>query len=67
MSITTVDDAIERLIDQQLADGGIPTQPARSDTLETDAGWAFFNANGYLGTVTEQGEVIDEPQFAETE
>jgi hypothetical protein len=24
----------------------------------TERGWAFFNVNGYLGTVTENGEVI---------
>ena len=28
-------------------------------------GWAFFNVNGYLGTVTPEGEVITEDQFAD--
>jgi len=45
--VATMDDAVERLIEQQLADGCIPTQPSRGDTLETEAGWAFFNVNGY--------------------
>jgi hypothetical protein len=35
------------------------------DTVATDAGWAFFNIiNGYLGTVTEEGQVIVEPDLA---
>jgi hypothetical protein len=34
------------------------------DTVDTDAGWAFFNINGYLGTVTEEGQVIVEPELA---
>jgi hypothetical protein len=46
-------------------DGGVPTQPARGATLETEAGWAFFNVNGYLGTVTAEGEVIVEDDFDE--
>jgi hypothetical protein len=51
------------LLDHQVSAGGIPTQPAWGDTLVTPAGWAFFNLNGYLGTVTEEGEVIAEPEF----
>jgi hypothetical protein len=47
--------------------GGIAALPASEATLETDAGWAFFNVNGYLGTVTEWGEVITEPDLVETE
>ena len=40
-------------------------RPAHGDTLETDAGWAFFNVNGYLGTVTEDGEGIVESGLEE--
>lgn len=35
--------------------------PPSDATVRTDAGWAFINVNGYLGTVTADGEVIDEP------
>lgn len=31
------------------------------------AGWSFFNVNGYLGTVTEDGEVIVEPELIEAD
>jgi hypothetical protein len=65
MIVTSAEDAVEVLIEHQVAEGGIPTRPACADTLETDAGWAFFNLNGYLGTVTEGGEVIAEPGFDE--
>ena len=41
-AITSIEDAIERLIEVQVEDGGIPTQPAVSDTIETETGWAFF-------------------------
>jgi hypothetical protein len=41
--------------------------PASGDTIWTDAGCAFFNINGHLGAVTEQGEVISEPDLVETE
>ena len=60
--ITSIEDAIERLIEAQVEDGGIPTQPAVSDTIETD-GLGVLHVNGYLGTVTVDGEVIveDEP------
>jgi hypothetical protein len=37
------------------------------DTIETERGWAFFNVNGYLGTVTGDGKVIEEGQFVEVE
>jgi hypothetical protein len=57
-------DAVARLIEVQLEQGGVATQPASADTIETEAGWAFFNVNGYLGTVTDDGDVIVEPQFA---
>ena len=40
--------------------------PSRCGDL-TDAGWAFFNVNGYLGTVTEDGDVVTEDQFLEDE
>lgn len=54
-------------LERQRANKGIQTLPASGDTIETDAGWAFFNGNGYLGTVTTEGEVVGEDQFAETE
>jgi hypothetical protein len=66
--ITTQQEAAARLIEWQLEQpGGVPTQPALADTIETEAGWAFFNANGYLGTVTPDGDVIAEDQFADDE
>jgi hypothetical protein len=55
--------ALALLLDQQQRDGGIPTIPAHGDTVKTGAGWAFFNVNGYLGTVTESGQVITEAGF----
>jgi hypothetical protein len=63
MTITSIEDAIERLIETQVEQGGIPTQPAFADTIENEAGWAFFNVNGYLGTVTVDGELIFEDEF----
>jgi hypothetical protein len=63
--ITTQGEAVERLLEWQEEQGGVRTQPASADTLETDAGWAFFNINGYLGTVTADGDVIGEESFAE--
>lgn len=62
MSITSVEEALDRLLEVQVEQGGIPTQPASADTLETDTGWVFFNVNGYLGTVTPEGEVILEEE-----
>jgi hypothetical protein len=67
MIVTSADDAIGVLIKHQVSQSGVPTQPAHGDTLETEAGWAFFNVNGYLGTVTEEGEVITEPGLVETD
>lgn len=58
-------EAIERLGEWQREQGGIPTIPASGETIETEAGWAFYNANGYLGTVTPDGDVIEEPGMAE--
>jgi len=60
MTINTQGEAVERLIEWQQENGGVPTTPAWGDTIQTDAGWAFFNINGYLGTVTAEGDVIDE-------
>jgi hypothetical protein len=59
--VTTTGEAVERLIAWQQEQRLVPTQPAWDDIMETDAGWAFFNVNGYLGTVTPEGEVIEEP------
>jgi hypothetical protein len=39
----------------------------RGHTIETDVGWAFLNVNGYLGTVTAEGDVVDEDRFVEDE
>jgi len=63
MTINTKGEAVERLIEWQQQNGCVPIQPAWDDTIETDAGWAFFNVRGYLGTVTAEGDVIDEDQF----
>jgi hypothetical protein len=60
VEVETQEQAVEVLLDWQ------DDQPAWADTIESDAGWAFFNVNGYLGTVTAEGEVIFEEQFAET-
>jgi hypothetical protein len=61
MRVTTVEEA-ERVLHQwQLANNnGISTIPARNATEETEMGWAFFNVNGYLGTVTTDGDVVEE-------
>ena len=58
MTITSVEEALDRLLEVQVE----PTQPASADTLETDTGWVFFNIDGYLGTVTPEGEVILEEE-----
>jgi hypothetical protein len=65
--ITTQEEAVQALLDQQELDGGIPTLPASGATVVTDAGWAFFNVNGYLGTVTNEGEVVAEAEFVEAD
>jgi hypothetical protein len=65
--VATQEEAVGVLLEQQRLDGCIPTQPAWSDTELTEAGWAFFNINGYLGTVTFDGEVIAEPGIVEAE
>jgi hypothetical protein len=63
MQVATEEDAVQVLIADQVSSGGIATQPAGADTIVTESGWAFFNVNGYLGTVTEDGDVILEEQF----
>jgi hypothetical protein len=35
--------------------------------METPAGWAFLHIDGYLGSVTEDGQMIAEEQFLDTE
>ena len=65
MMIETQEQAVEALVANQVANGYIPTQPSWGDTLETPTGWAFFNTNGYLGTVTLDGDVIFEAEFGE--
>ena len=65
MFVSTEEQAIEALLDEQVRAGGVETQPASGDTMWTDTGWAFFNVNGYLGTVTGTGEVIYEPKLCE--
>jgi len=65
--IATVDEAVEALFAWQEREGGVRTIPASADTVETDVGWAFFNVNGYLGTVTPNGDVVFEQQFASDE
>jgi len=63
MKIETQEQAIVRLTEWQVEQGGISAQPASGMTEETERGWAFFNVNGYLGTVTSEGDVIAEPSF----
>ena len=63
VTVSTEEQAIEVLLGEQVRAGGAETQPASGDTRWTDAGWAFFNVNGYLGTVTKTGEVIYEPEL----
>ena len=58
ITIRSIEEAIERLVERQVDRGRIPTQPAYTVTKETNAGWALFNVNGYLGRVTADGEVI---------
>ena len=67
ITIRSIEKAIERLVERQVARGGVPTQPAYTLTRETGAGWAFFNVNGYLGTVTADGEVVVEDEYLEDE
>jgi hypothetical protein len=40
-------------------------QDAAGTERDPVAGWAFFNVNGYLGTVTADGEVIVDDGFDE--
>ena len=61
--ITSIEEATTRLVDWVVEQGGIPNIPASADTLETDTGWAFFNVNGYLGTVTQDGDVVFEEEY----
>jgi hypothetical protein len=67
VQVETQKEAVRVLIADQVNAGAVPTQPAWADTIETEDGWAFFNVNGYLGTVTGDGNVIEEKQFAEVE
>jgi hypothetical protein len=67
MRVTTQDEARQVLLDEQMETVGMRTIPASGATIETDAGWAFFNVNGYLGTVTEEGEVISELDLVKSE
>ena len=59
--VTTEEEAIQVLLAEQKRQGGVPTLPASDATERTATGWRFFNVNGYLGTVTAEGEVITEP------
>ena len=52
---------------RQVEQSGVPTQPSRADTIDTEAGYAFFNVHGYLGTVTPEGDVVTDDQFVEDE
>ena len=38
MSITSAEDAVVRLLEWQVEEGGVPTQPAYADTTETAMG-----------------------------
>ena len=71
MRIKTEDQAVDRYIElvERSAEesGGGPMYPSRGATTETGAGWAIFTVRGYMGTVTEDGDVIEEREFAEDE
>ena len=47
-----------KLIAEQLGHASV-----NHSTIEREAGWAFFNVNGYFGTVNIDGEVIVEKEF----
>ena len=64
--VTTEEQARQVLLrEQQQAGATDPDLPASGATVETDAGWAFFNVKGYMGTVTPDGQVITEPGMDE--
>ena len=65
--ITSVEDATQRLTEWRVNDGGVPTDSGSENALATNTGWAFFSADGYLGTVTFDGDVIMEDEYVEDE
>ena len=65
--ITSTEEATQRLTEWRVNDGGVPTDEGSERVLATDTGWAFFNADGYLGSVTFDGEVIIEDEYVEEE
>ena len=65
--ITSAEEATQRLTEWRVNDGGVPTDEGSERVVATDTGWAFFNADGYLGTVTFDGEVIIEDEYIESE
>jgi hypothetical protein len=62
MRVENEQDAVDVLLAHQREQGGTETQPARDLTEETRTGWAFYNTNGYLGSVTYDGEVVIEEE-----
>lgn len=62
MRVTTQEQAMDVLLAHQREHGDREIQPAGDLTEETPTGWAFYNTNGYLGTVTQTGEVVIEEE-----
>jgi hypothetical protein len=66
--VETEEQAIQVLLYWQDDEGRVRAHPTEGDTVETDAGWAFFNVKkGYLGTVTREGAVVMEAEFESAE
>jgi hypothetical protein len=59
LAVEGEEQARELLFAEQRRRDGIVTIPDAVATVETSEGWAFYNATGYLGTVTPEGELID--------
>ena len=59
----TEDEGVVRLLLWQHRQGFIAMAPGRGYSERTELGWRFFNTRGYLGTVTEEGDVFFEDGF----
>jgi hypothetical protein len=53
--VTSEEEARELLLAEQRRRGETVTNPDATATVETAKGWAFYNVNGYLRTVTRLG------------
>ena len=59
----TEGEGVVRLLLWQRRQGFVAMAPGRGYSERTGLGWRFFNSRGYLGTVTEGGEVVFEDGF----